>query len=434
MEHIVIIGNGISGVTAARNIRKLSNKEITIISAESEYFFSRTALMYVYMGHMKFHHTQPYENDFWSKNKINLIFNCVVHVDTHQKIIHFKDQSTIAFDKLIIASGSKSNRFGWKGQELYGVFSLYSKQDLEKLEELSIGAKKAIVVGGGLIGIELAEMLLSRNIEVTFLVREKSFWNSTVPNEESQMLNKHIEEHHVNLILDTRLDEIISDGFGNVQSIKTDDGKKIDCDIVALTVGVSPNVDFLKKTNLDIGTGIKVNRYLETNCKDIYAIGDCAEQMEPNKNRKNIEAIWYTGKMMGETVAQTICGKRMEYNPGNWFNSSKFFDIEYQTYGWVFAVPKEYEVQFYWQHPTENKAIRISYDKNDRTFLGISTFGIRLKHEFFDTVLNQKKSVEYVIKNMSKANFDPEFYTRYEKEIFHSFQSQHKNLANLYHE
>ena len=192
MEHIVIIGNGISGVTAARNIRKLSNKEITIISAESEYFFSRTALMYVYMGHMKFHHTQPYENDFWSKNSINLIFNCIVHVDTHQKIIHFKDQSTIAFDKLIIASGSKSNRFGWKGQELYGVFSFYSKQDLEKLEELSIGAKKAIVVGGGLIGIELAEMLLSRNIEVTFLVREKSFWNSTVPNEESQMLNKHI--------------------------------------------------------------------------------------------------------------------------------------------------------------------------------------------------------------------------------------------------
>ena len=75
MEHIVIIGNGISGVTAARHIRKLSgssDKKITIVSAETDYFFSRTALMYVYMGHMKFEHTQPYENWFWEKNKINL--------------------------------------------------------------------------------------------------------------------------------------------------------------------------------------------------------------------------------------------------------------------------------------------------------------------------------------------------------------------------
>ena len=70
MEHVVIIGNGIAGVTAARHIRKLSDKKITIISAESEYFFSRTALMYVYMGHMKFEHTQPYENHFWKKNNI----------------------------------------------------------------------------------------------------------------------------------------------------------------------------------------------------------------------------------------------------------------------------------------------------------------------------------------------------------------------------
>jgi NADPH-dependent 2,4-dienoyl-CoA reductase/sulfur reductase-like enzyme len=72
MEHIVIIGNGIAGVTAARHIRKNSDKRITIISGESDYFFARTALMYVYMGHMKFEHTQPYENWFWKKNRIEL--------------------------------------------------------------------------------------------------------------------------------------------------------------------------------------------------------------------------------------------------------------------------------------------------------------------------------------------------------------------------
>ena len=422
MEHIVIIGNGISGVTLARNIRKLSDKKITLISSETEYFFSRTALMYVFMGHIKFEHTQPYENDFWKKNNIELIFNHVVDVKADEKKVIFKDTTSLNFDKLVIASGSKSNRFGWKGQNLYGVFSLYSKPDLDKLDELAIGCKRAVVVGGGLIGIELVEMLLSRNIKVTFLVREKSFWSSVLPHEESQLLNRHILEHHVNLELETSLDEIISDGFGNVKSIRTDKGEIIDCDMVALTVGVSPNIDFLKNSTIDIGIGIKVNRLLETNIKDIYAIGDCAEQMQPNKNRKSIEAIWYTGKMMGETLAQTICGKPMEYNPGNWFNSAKFFDIEYQTYGWVWAHPKENETQFYWEHPSGKMAVRISYDKNSRIFLGINTFGIRMRHEFFDTVLTNKMSVDYVIQNLKKANFDPEFYKRYENEIFQSFQ------------
>ena len=422
MEHIVIIGNGISGVTLARNIRKLSDKKITLISSESEYFFSRTALMYVFMGHMKFEHTQPYENDFWKKNNIDLIFNHVVDVDSDEKKVIFKDNSSLNFDKLVIASGSKSNKFGWKGQDLYGVISLYSKPDLEKLDELAVGCKRAVVVGGGLIGIELVEMLLSRNIKVTFLVREKSFWNTVLPLEESQLLNRHILENHVYLQLETNLDEIISDGFGNVKSIKTDKGEIIECDMVALTVGVSPNADFLKNSTIDIGIGIKVNRFLETNIKNVYAIGDCAEQTQPNENRKSIEAIWYTGKMMGETLAQTICGKPMEYNPGNWFNSAKFFDIEYQTYGWVFSKPLENEAQFYWEHQSGKMAVRISYDKNSRIFLGINTFGIRMRHEFFDTVLTNKMSVDYVIQNLKKANFDPEFYKRYENEIFQSFQ------------
>ena len=89
MEHIVIIGNGISGVTAARHIRKNSNKKITIVSAESKYFFARTALMYVYMGHLKFEHTQPYENWFWEKNKIQLKQGFVKAVHTDTKKITF---------------------------------------------------------------------------------------------------------------------------------------------------------------------------------------------------------------------------------------------------------------------------------------------------------------------------------------------------------
>jgi len=121
MDHIVIIGNGIAGVTAARHIRKNSDHRITIISGEADYFFSRTALMYVYMGHMKFEHTQPYENWFWKKNRIELKTAWVEKVSGADKTILFTTGETMSFDKLIIATGSVPNRFGWPGQYLQGV-------------------------------------------------------------------------------------------------------------------------------------------------------------------------------------------------------------------------------------------------------------------------------------------------------------------------
>ena len=424
MEHVVIIGNGISGVTLARHIRKLSDKRITIISSESEYFFSRTALMYVFMGHMKFEHTQPYESFFWKKNRIELKQAFVEIVDTDNKKLIFADKTSLDYDKLVLATGSKPNKFGWKGQDLNGVLGMYSKQDLEKLETLANNCQRAVVVGGGLIGIELVEMLASRNIPVTFLVREKSFWSNILPFAESEMINRHIREHHIDLRLETGLDEIIPDENGRAKAIKTDKGEIINCSIVGLTAGVSPNIDFLKTSKIELGRGIKVNRFLETNSKDIYAIGDCAEQHEAIGNRRNIEAVWYTGRMMGEALAQTICGKPMQYNPGNWFNSAKFLDIEYQTYGWVFPNTNENESHFYWENKCGKKAIRLAFETKSRLFLGINIFGIRMRHEFFDNVLNDKKTVDFVVDNLKKANFDPEFFKTFESEIAAAFNNE----------
>lgn len=430
MEHIVIIGNGISGVTAARHIRKLSKKNITIISSESDYFFSRTALMYVYMGHMKFEHTQPYENWFWKKNHINLKNGFVKTVETKSKTLHLENGDSLQFDKLIIATGSKPNKFGWPGQDLKGVQGLYHKQDLEDLEVYAPNnkiCKRAIIVGGGLIGIELAEMLHSRNIPVTFLVRESSFWNNVLPEGESQMINRHIRNHHIDLRLRVNLKEIIPDEHGKVKAVVVEEtGETIACDFVGLTPGVTPNIDFIKNSKIETNRGVLVNRHLETNIENVYAIGDCAEQREAIGQRRSIEAVWYTGRMMGETVAQTICENRMEYKPGNWFNSAKFFNIEYQTYGWVHGkkLKPEFEDHFHWKHTDDTKCITIAFDKNTYKFLGINTFGIRMRHETLDTWLNENRDVHYVIEHLPKANFDPEFYKRFEKDILASFQNQ----------
>lgn len=424
MKHIVIIGNGISGVTAARHIRKRSDNRITIISGETDHFFSRTALMYVYMGHMRYENIKPYEDGFWAKNRIELKRDFVEVIDAEKNQLKLKSGEYFSYDDLIIACGSKPNKFGWKGQDLSGVQGLYSWQDLELMEENTKGIQRAVIVGGGLIGVEMAEMLLSREIAVTFLVREKRFWGSVLPKEEGELISRHIKSHHVDLRFETELDEIIAGSNGKVEKIKTKSGEIIDCQFVGLTAGVSPNVEFVKSSSVDTNRGVLVNEFLRTNQQNIYAIGDCAEFNKHPTGRRNLEQVWYTGKMMGETVAQTICVEDTAYLPGVWFNSAKFFDIEYQTYGWVWAQSKENEAELYWEHPNGNKCVKMIYDKNDFSFLAVNVFGIRFRHQVVDKWIREKAPISEVLENLNDANFDPEFFEKNMKEIANSFKSQ----------
>ncbi len=174
-QQIVIIGNGISGITCARNVRKQSNDEITVISSETDHFYSRTALMYIYMGHMRYEDTKPYENWFWDNNRIKLVKDHLTSIDTKNKQLTLATGSSVGYDKLVIATGSKSNKPAFKGINLTGVQGLYGMPDVEAMFENTNGIKRGVIVGGGLIGIEMAEMLLSKNIHVSFLVRESLF-------------------------------------------------------------------------------------------------------------------------------------------------------------------------------------------------------------------------------------------------------------------
>ncbi len=425
--HVVIIGNGISGITAARFIRKLSDHRITVISAESKYFYSRTALMYIYMGHMRQVDTQPYENWFWEKNRIDLVQDLVTDVDVLEQQVKLKDGKPLSYDKLIIATGSKSNKFGWPGQDLDGVGGLYNLQDLETIEKYSEGLKRAVIVGGGLIGIELAEMFHSRDIPVTMLVRESNYWNNILPDNEATMISRHVKEHHIDLRLSSELKEILPDENGKVRAVITKAGEEIACGFVGLTAGVSPNIGFIQNNEaIETGRGILVNQYLETSAPNVYAIGDCAQLRDPSAGRRPIEAIWYTGKMMGETLAYTICKEKTPYIPRLWFNSAKFLDIEYQVYGDVRNAQRtpENHKALYWEHADGKKAIRLMYEQESKKILGFNLMGIRYRHEVCEKWLKAETHVEEVLQNLGLANFDPEFYKEYEAALVSEYNKQ----------
>ncbi len=284
--------------------------------------------------------------------------------------------------------------------------------------------ERAVIVGGGLIGIELAEMLTYKKIPVTFLVRENRFWEQVLSESEADLVQKHIREYAIDLRLGTELKEILSDAHGNARAVVTKTGEEIPCGFVGIATGVIPNVDFLRNTSLAIGKGVKVNAKFESSVPNVYAIGDCAEfEQSPGPGRRNLEQVWYTGRMHGETLAYNFCNTPVTYQPGVWFNSAKFFAIEYQTYGWVSAEPVDGVQDFYWEHRDGKVSFRTSLDQEGK-IVGVVNLGFRLRHEFFDRAIREKWSGAKVMQELGKGVFDPEFYAPYHQEIQAAYQRQ----------
>ncbi len=432
MKKICIIGNGVAGITAARHIRKqksASEYSITVISAETEYFYARTALMYIYMGHMTFEHTKPYEDGFWKKNDIALVRDYVRQVDISNKRLRLQQGEEMPYDILIIATGSKSHRVGWTGEDLQGVQGMITIQDIERMEENTRHIQRAVIVGGGLIGVEMAECLHSRQIPVTFLVREEEYWHNVLPLEEAKMASRHIRGHGIDLRTGAGLKEIKGNAQKRVQAVVTTAGEEIPCQMVGITIGVTPQIDFLKESAIETDRGVLVNAFLETNVPDVYAVGDCAQHRQAPEGRKNVEQIWYSARMQGETVAQTICGYKTRYVPGVFFNSAKLFDIEYQVYGTVHPQPTEEEEHFYWEHQGGEKSVRVVFEKETRSVLGFNLMGIRYKQAVCDRWIKEKASIMHVMEHLQEANFDPEFFRHYEKEIVARFNQQYPDRA-----
>ena len=405
-KDVVIIGNGIAGVTAARFIRKLSDHRIIMISDETDHFYSRTALMYVYMGHLRFKDTKPYEDWFWEKNRIETIRDFVEEIEVDERRLRLRSGYRLGYDVLIVATGSRSTLLGWPGQELAGVQGLYGMPDLEQMEAATRDIDRAVVVGGGLIGIEMTEMLHSRHIDVSFLVREAGYMDYAMPAEESAMIRDEIVRHGIDLRLGTELREILGDDDGRARAAVTGVGEEIPCRFVGLCTGVRPNVDVVARSPIETDRGVLVNEYFETSEADVYAVGDCAEFREDGIGSARIEQLWYTGRMHGKTVAQTICGERNAYDPGPFFNSAKFFTIEWQTYGQIHPDRPEGVESIVWREGRLPRLVRIDFDR-DRV-LGFNLMGVRFRHAVCERWLLEGRSIDYVLDHLPEANFDEE--------------------------
>lgn len=421
---VVIIGNGVAGVTAARFVRKWSDAAITIISDESDHFFARTALMYIYMGHLRYRDTKPYEDGFWAKNRIGLVRDRVVGIDPAARRLRLRDGAPQDYDVLVVATGSRPAFYDWPGQALDGVGGLVSLGDLARMERWTEGVERAVVVGGGLIGVEMAEMLHARDIGVTFLVREGRYFGRTFPPEEAALVEREIRRHGVDLRTGTEL-ERIEGRDGRAVAVHTTAGERIPAGFVGLATGVRPNLSALEGSGIETARGVLVDDHFRTSAPGVYAVGDCAEFRDAAVGHRPVEQLWYTARRHGETVAATICGRPTPYDRGVFFNSAKFFTVEYQTYGDVPIEPSDGEASFVWTDAPGRRLVRLVWEREGGRVRGVLLLGVRHRHAVWRRWIEEGRRIDDVLARLPEADFDPEFADRHVPDLVARCRAEH---------
>ena len=413
--HFVIVGNGVAGINAANAVRQQDESaEITIVSYEHDHFFSRTALMYAFCGQLSNRCIEPYERDYYKLMKFNRVRDRVTRIDSSARKLHLESGESLSYDRLLIAAGSVAATAPWPGLELDGVGHFVTWQNLEWLREKAKDAKRAVVVGGGLIGIETAEILGLAGIKTTFLIREEWFWPIALDRIEGEIVSEHMRHHGIDVQLPREMTAIIGQN-GRVSGVKTIDGAVLDCDIVVITIGVRPQTDWLRDSELQLDErgGIVVDDKLRTNVEDIWAAGDCTSVEWFNGVRRP-EQLWYTSRDQGRVAGYNMTGLERQYRRGTFYNSAKFFDIEYTTAGLInFNLDGEQN----WFHRESNGHFtqRVTYlpHENDR-IVGFNGLGRRWDHRVLVRWIEEKRPLAWVLEKLHEALFDEEFMPKFE--------------------
>jgi NAD(P)H-nitrite reductase large subunit len=307
------------------------------------------------------------------------------------------------YDKLLLATGAVTSTGNWPGVSLEGVTGFVSYQDCKNVMRLIKRGGHAVVVGGGLIGIELCEVFRHYQMDVTFLIRGPYYWHKALSPEEGQFVEKEIKAQGITIITGDELTGI--HGWENkVEYIMTKTGKKISCNVVGIATGVKPEMTLAQKAGIPCNKGILTNPQLETKVKDIFAAGDCAEIEYPAHGYN--EAVWYIARDMGRIAGYNMCGNSLSYYPGMWYNSALFFTKEYTAVG-RYGPLQSSETDYYYR---DNKhSIRIILQNN--IIKGFSLIGSRWEHQVLMRFIREKKDLEYFLTHYQQAQFNPEFHS-----------------------
>ena len=315
----VIIGAGIAGISAAEELLKLdASSSITIISDEDYYF--RAALSDYFQG--KIERTEIFAKpDGWFEAAgIDFKRGSVRSIDTGSQIISYDESGSLPYDSLLLATGASAIMMNWPGQDLEGVCSYRGLGCVDNfLLNIEGGAKKAVVIGGGILSFELVDNFLQLGLEVVLLVRGDRLLGLLFDEEGAKIIEDQLYARGVDVRFNTEADRFEGDG-GRVTGLTTKSGETIPCDLIAPAIGISANVAFLEGSDIEVDRSIIVDGYLRTNVDNVYAAGDCCA-IRPEPGVRPIPTrTWLTSALQGQAAAINMTDGQRTLSKGTLLN------------------------------------------------------------------------------------------------------------------
>ncbi|MGD6943150.1 nitrite reductase large subunit NirB [Cytobacillus gottheilii] len=304
-KQLVMIGNGMAGVRAIEEILKINKEEfeITIFGKESYPNYNRIQLSHVLQGDTTVEKIIMNDWDWYKENHIQLFTNeSIVKINPENKTVESSNGRITVYDKLIIATGSSPFILPVKGADKQGVTGFRDIHDCEVMIKTAESYKNAVVIGGGLLGLEAARGLIDLGMKVDVVHLMPHLMERQLDPTASQMLQRELESQGMNFLMEKQTEEIL--GEERVTGIRFTDGSETAADLVVMAVGIKPNIELAADCGLEVNRGIVVNDYIETSIPDIYAVGECAEHREVTYGL--VSPLYEQAKVL----AETIVGKR----------------------------------------------------------------------------------------------------------------------------
>lgn len=275
--NIIIVGNGVAGITAARIIKEKDPKSnVSVYTEENYHYYPRPRLYDILSGKAEPHDIYTFSDEWYTKKAIKVhLKKRALRIETEKKELLLEDNSKIHFDKLLLANGASSFIPPIKGSEKKGTFTLRSIKDALIIKDYTRKTKKSIVIGGGLLGLEFASSLRKLGQQVTVVEIFSRLLPRQLDQDGSKLLNDRISSQGINIFLGAKTAEII--GGQNVSGVLLDSGQEISGDLVLISAGVRPNIELASKSGIKVNRGVLVDQHLQTSADDVYAAGDVAE-------------------------------------------------------------------------------------------------------------------------------------------------------------
>jgi len=329
----LIIGNSAGGIGAAEAIREVDRKGIlTIVSDEPYPAYSRPLISKYLARERNLKGILFRTLDFYDQNNIRFLpGKRVTRLELDQQVARLEDSEQIAWQKLLIAVGGKPIFPEIKGSDKRGVFTFTTLDDAKAVDGFLHNRRKAVVIGGGLIGISVTEALVKRGVDVIVVEMKERILNTILDQQASSMAEEILRQAGVKIVTGHTVVEV--NGRESVEGATLDNGDTMPCDLLLVAIGVLPRSKLALDAKLETNRGIVVDRLMATDHPNIYACGDVAEAYDFVYGENRLSPIWPNAYIGGRAAGFNMAGIPTKYSGGTAMNSLNYFGIDITSAG-----------------------------------------------------------------------------------------------------